>query len=224
MANPTAVLPAVTDIDEQETGEWLDALAGVIEHEGAQRAHYLIERQIEAARRTGINLPYNANTEYINTIPSEQQIPAPGDYALENQIRAYVRWNALAMVLRANQDDSHLGGHIASFASAATLFDVGLQHFWHAPSEDHGGDLVFFQGHSAPGLYARAFLLGRVSEAQLDNFRREVDGHGLSSYPHPWLMPDFWQFPTVSMGLGPLQAIYQARFMKYIHDRGLAQT
>jgi pyruvate dehydrogenase E1 component len=224
MTNPTAALPVVTDIDAQETGEWLDALEAVVAQEGPQRAHFLIERQITAARRLGINLPYSASTEYINTIPREQQITAPGDYAIENQIRAYVRWNALAMVLRANQDDSHLGGHIASFASAATLFDVGFQHFWHGASEQHGGDLVFVQGHSAPGVYARAFMLGRLTEEQLDNFRREVDGKGLSSYPHPWLMPDFWQFPTVSMGLGPLQAIYQARFMKYIHDRALANT
>ncbi|MDD5175432.1 MAG: pyruvate dehydrogenase (acetyl-transferring), homodimeric type [Sterolibacterium sp.] len=217
-------LSQTLDGDAQETSEWLDALEAVIQQEGPERAHFLIERQIALARHAGINLPYNASTEYTNTIPGNQQITAPGDYAIENKVRAYVRWNALAMVLRANRNDSHLGGHIASFASAATLFDVGLQHFWRAPSENHGGDLVYFQGHSAPGLYARAFLLGRISEAQLDNFRREVDGQGLSSYPHPWLMPDFWQFPTVSMGLGPLQAIYQARFMKYIHDRGLAST
>jgi len=224
MTNPNPVAPEVADIDAQETGEWLDALAAVVAQEGPQRAHFLIEQQIMAARRLGINLPYSASTEYINTIPRELQITAPGDYAIENKIRAYVRWNALAMVLRANQDDSHLGGHIASFASAATLFDVGFQHFWHGTSEQHGGDLVFIQGHSAPGVYARAFMLGRFSEEQLNNFRREVDGKGLSSYPHPWLMPDFWQFPTVSMGLGPLQAIYQARFMKYIHDRGLTDT
>ncbi|MFA7269773.1 MAG: pyruvate dehydrogenase (acetyl-transferring), homodimeric type [Sterolibacterium sp.] len=215
---------AMPDDDAQETNEWLDALAAVIAQEGPQRAHFLIEQLIAVARRTGINLPYNANTEYINTIPSEQQVTAPGDYAIENRIRAYVRWNAMAMVLRANQDDSHLGGHIASFASAATLFDVGFNHFWHAPSEQHGGDLVFIQGHSAPGVYARAFMLDRLSEEQLNNFRRDVDGQGLTSYPHPWLMPDFWQFPTVSMGLGPLQSIYQARFMKYLHDRALANT
>ena len=209
------------DPDAQETREWLDALEAVIESDGPERAHYLIERLIELSHRAGINLPYSANTEYVNTIPADRQPMAPGDYALENRIRAYVRWNALAMVLRANQDDSHLGGHIASFASAATLFDVGFNHFWHAPSEAHGGDLVFIQGHSAPGVYARAFLLDRLTEDQLNNFRREVDGKGLPSYPHPWLMPDFWQFPTVSMGLGPLQAIYQARFMKYMHDRSM---
>jgi len=209
------------DPDAQETREWLDALEAVIESDGPERAHYLIERLIELGHRAGINLPYSANTEYVNTIPADRQPMAPGDYALENRIRAYVRWNALAMVLRANQDDSHLGGHIASFASAATLFDVGFNHFWHAPSDAHGGDLVFIQGHSAPGVYARAFLLDRLTEDQLNNFRREVDGKGLPSYPHPWLMPDFWQFPTVSMGLGPLQAIYQARFMKYMHDRSM---
>ena len=221
-ANP-AGLPA-NDSDQEETREWLDALEAVIEHEGPERAHELIERLIALAHRAGINLPYSANTDYVNTIPADRQPRAPGDYALENRIRAYVRWNALAMVLRANKGESNLGGHIASFASAATLYDVGFQHFWHAPTDQHGGDLIFVQGHSAPGVYARAFLLGRLTEAQLDGFRQEVDGKGLPSYPHPWLLPDFWQFPTVSMGLGPLQAIYQARFMKYMHDRGLAQT
>jgi pyruvate dehydrogenase E1 component len=212
------------DTDPQETREWLDALEAVIEHAGPERAHFLIEKLIELGHRANINIPYAANTEYINTIPADRQPRAPGDYAIENKIRAFVRWNALAMVLRANKGHSNLGGHIASFASAATLYDVGFQHFWHAPSETHGGDLVFFQGHSAPGIYARAFLLGRLTEEQLDGFRREVDGKGLPSYPHPWLLPAFWQFPTVSMGLGPLQAIYQARFMKYLHDRGLADT
>ncbi|CAB1368697.1 pyruvate dehydrogenase (acetyl-transferring), homodimeric type [Denitratisoma oestradiolicum] len=217
-------LLASGDVDPQETREWLDALEAVIEQVGPERAHYLIERLIDVAHRTGINLPYSATTEYINTIPPDRQITAPGDYAIENRIRAYVRWNALAMVLRANQDDSGLGGHIASFASAATLFDVGYNHFWHSIDSPQGSDLVFVQGHSAPGVYARAFMLGGLTEDQLNNFRREVDGKGLSSYPHPWLMPDFWQFPTVSMGLGPLQAIYQARFMKYLQDRGLSQT
>jgi pyruvate dehydrogenase E1 component len=212
------------DADPQETLEWLHALEAVIEQEGPERAHYLIEKLIALGQHAGINLPYSANTEYINTIPADRQPRAPGDYAIENRIRAYVRWNALAMVLRANKGDSNLGGHIASFASAATLYDVGFQHFWHAPSENHGGDLIFFQGHSAPGVYARAFLLGRFDEAKLDGFRQEVDGKGIPSYPHPWLLPDFWQFPTVSMGLGPLQAIYQARFTKYLHDRGLADT
>jgi pyruvate dehydrogenase E1 component len=212
------------DQDPQETREWLDALDAVITEVGAERAHFLIEGLIKQARRAGINIPYSATTDYVNTIPADRQVRAPGDYQIENRIRAYIRWNAMAMVLRANRDDSHLGGHIASFASAATLYDVGFNHFWHAPSDQHGGDLVFFQGHSSPGIYARAFLLGRLTEEQLDNFRREVNGKGLPSYPHPWLMPDFWQFPTVSMGLGPLQAIYQARYMKYLHDRGLADT
>ena len=217
-------LASAADPDPQETREWLDALEAVIEEVGPERAHYLIEKLIELGHRAGINIPYSANTDYVNTIPVDRQPLAPGDYAIENRIRSYIRWNALAMVLRANKGDSNLGGHIASFASAATLYDVGFQHFWHAPSETHGGDLVFVQGHSAPGVYARAFMLGRLTEAQLDGFRQDVDGKGVTSYPHPWLMPDFWQFPTVSMGLGPLQAIYQARFMKYIHDRKLAET
>jgi pyruvate dehydrogenase E1 component len=221
-ALPNNLLPS--DPDAQETQEWLDALEAVIEQEGPERAHYLIERLVELARRAGINLPYKATTAYINTIPPGKETPLPGDQELEARIRNYVRWNALAMVLRANKGESNLGGHIASFASAATLYDVGYNHFWHSPSETHGGDMVFVQGHSAPGVYARAFMLGRLTQEQMDNFRREVDGKGLSSYPHPWLMPDFWQFPTVSMGLGPLQAIYQARFMKYLNDRGIVQA
>ena len=221
-ALPNQLLPS--DPDTQETQEWLEALEAVIEQEGPERAHYLIERLVELARRTGINLPYKATTAYINSIPPGKETPSPGDHALEHRIRSYVRWNALAMVLRANKGDSNLGGHIASFASAATLYDVGYNHFWHSPSENHGGDMVFVQGHSGPGVYARAFMLDRLTQQQMDNFRREVDGQGLSSYPHPWLMPDFWQFPTVSMGLGPLQAIYQARFMKYLNDRGIIQA
>jgi pyruvate dehydrogenase E1 component len=213
----------IPDVDPQETREWLDALDGVLAQEGPDRAHFLIEQLIDKARRSGAYLPFSANTAYINTIPVEMQVPLPGDQEIEHKIRSYVRWNAMAMVLRANKD-SNVGGHIASFASAATLYDVGFNHFWHAPSEKHGGDLVFVQGHSAPGVYARAFMLGRLSVEQLDNFRREVGGKGISSYPHPWLMPDFWQFPTVSMGLGPLMAIYQARFMKYLQDRGMATT
>jgi len=212
------------DNDPQETQEWLDALDGVLEYEGAGRAHYLLERLIDKSRRSGANLPYSANTAYINTIPPGQEERSPGNHELEHRIRSYVRWNAMAMVVRANKVSSELGGHIASFASAATLYDVGFNHFWHAPSDKHGGDLVFIQGHSAPGIYARAFLEGRVSAEQLDNFRQEVEGRGLPSYPHPWLMPDFWQFPTVSMGLGPIMAIYQARFMKYLRDRGVLDT
>ena len=216
--------PTSDDPDAQETQEWLEALKGVIDREGPERAHFLIERLIKRARREGINLPYKASTAYINTIPVGRQAPRPGNYEVEHRIRSYVRWNALAMVLRANRNDSGLGGHIASFASAATLYDIGFNHFWRAPSADHGGDLVYIQGHSATGVYARAFMLGRLGREQMDNFRREVDGKGLSSYPHPWLMPDFWQFPTVSMGLGPLQAIYQARFMKYLDDRSMVKT
>jgi pyruvate dehydrogenase E1 component len=215
---------ASSDADPQETREWLDALEAVIAQEGPERAHFLLEQLIALGHQTGINMPYSANTEYINTIPPDQQPVTPGDYELEQKIRDYARWNALVMVLRANKNESGLGGHIASYASAATLYDIGFNHFWHAPSEKHGGDLVLSQGHSAPGVYARAFMLGRLTEEQMDNFRREVDGKGLSSYPHPWLMPDFWQFPTVSMGLGPLQGIYQARFMKYLQHRELIPT
>ena len=215
---------ASSDADPQETREWLEALEAVIAQEGPGRAHFLLEQLIALGHHTGINMPYSANTEYTNTIPADQQPVTPGDYEMEQKIRDYARWNAMVMVLRANKDDSGLGGHIASYASAATLYDIGYNHFWHAPSEQHGGDLVFSQGHSAPGTYARAFMLGRLTEEQMDNFRREVDGKGLSSYPHPWLMPDFWQFPTVSMGLGPLQAIYQARFMKYMQHREMIPT
>ena len=213
----------IPDIDPQETREWLDALDGVLDAEGPDRADFLIEKLIDKARRSGAFLPFSANTEYINTIPLEQQVRIPGDQAIEHKIRSYTRWNAMAMVVRANKH-TNVGGHIASYASAATLYDVGFNHFWHGMSDKHAGDLVFVQGHSSPGIYSRAFLLGRLTETQLDNFRQEVDGHGIASYPHPWLMPDFWQFPTVSMGLGPLMAIYQARFMKYMRDRGLADT
>ncbi len=211
------------DLDPQETREWLDAIDGVLEHEGPDRAHFLIEQVIDKARRSGAYMPFSANTAYINTIPVDKQVRIPGDQAIEHRIRSYVRWNAMAMVVRANKH-TNVGGHIASFASAATLYDTGFNHFWHAPSDEHGGDLVFVQGHSAPGVYARAHMLGRFTDEQMDNFRQEVDGKGVSSYPHPWLMPEFWQFPTVSMGLGPLMAIYQARFMKYLQDRGLAKT
>ena len=200
------------DVDPQETREWLDALDGVLAQVGPDRAHFLIEQLIDKARRSGAYLPFSANTAYINTVPVEGQVKLPGDFNIEQKIRHYVRWNAMAMVVRANKD-TNVGGHIASFASAAMLYDIGFNHFWQAPSATHGGDLVFVQGHSAPGVYARAFMLGRLTAEQMDNFRQEVDGKGISSYPHPWLMPDFWQFPTVSMGLGPLMAIYQARFM-----------
>jgi pyruvate dehydrogenase E1 component len=212
------------DIDPLETQEWLDSLDAVLENEGVERAHYLLERLIDKARRSGAYLPYSANTAYVNTIPVQKQERFPGDRAMERRIRSFVRWNAMAMVVQANRFSTELGGHIASFASSATLFDVGYNHFYRARSKDHGGDLVFIQGHSAPGIYARAFIEGRISEEQLYNFRQEVDGNGLSSYPHPWLMPGFWQFPTVSMGLGPIMAIYQARFMHYLKDRGIVNT
>ncbi|MCS6763896.1 MAG: pyruvate dehydrogenase (acetyl-transferring), homodimeric type [Candidatus Protistobacter heckmanni] len=224
-AVPEQVMGAANanDADPQETREWLDALDGVIAQEGLERAAYLIDKQIEFARVNGVNQPFHAETPYINTIPVEQQAKLPGDQEVEHRIRSYTRWNAMAMVLRANKD-ANVGGHIASFQSAATLYDVGFNHFWKAPTDKSGGDLVFVQGHSAPGVYSRAFLLGRLSENQLDNFRQETEGKGISSYPHPWLMPDFWQFPTVSMGLGPIMAIYQARFMRYLEDRGLADN
>jgi pyruvate dehydrogenase E1 component len=212
------------DLDPVETREWLDALDSVLEFDGADRAYFLLDELIDQARRNGAAVPYSANTPYLNTIPKDLEARHPGDRAVEHVLRSMIRWNAVAIVLRANKESSELGGHIASFQSAATLYDVGFQHFWHAPSEGHGGDLVYIQGHSAPGIYARAFLEGRLTEEQLDNFRQEVDGNGLSSYPHPWLMPDFWQFPTVSMGLGPIMSIYQARFLKYLHNRSLADT
>ncbi len=211
------------DLDPTETREWVEALQAVLAHEGTERAYFLIEQLVALARQSGANIPFSANTPYINTLPIHQQPPYPGDTTIERTIRSYVRWNAMAMVLRANKN-TNVGGHIASFASVATLYEVGQNHFWHAPSEKHEGDLVFFQGHSAPGNYARAFLLGQLTEEQMDSFRQEVGGNGLSSYPHPWLMPDFWQFPTVSMGLGPIMAIYQARFMRYVQDRGFATT
>jgi len=212
------------DLDPLETREWLDALTSVLEFEGPERTHFLLDELVIEARRKGTPVPYSANTPYLNTIPPDREARHPGDRAIEQRIRSLIRWNALAIVLRANKESSELGGHIASFQSAATLYDIGFGHFWRAPSAHHGGDLIYIQGHSSPGIYARAFLEGRLTEEQLLNFRQEVDGNGLSSYPHPWLMPEFWQFPTVSMGLGPLMAIYQARFLKYLHHRGLADT
>jgi pyruvate dehydrogenase E1 component len=214
----------IPDIDPQETQEWLDAIQSVLENEGPERAHFLIEEMIKQARLGGADLPMSANTPYINTIPLDKEQRSSGNYELEHRIRALTRWNATVLILNANKESSELGGHIASFASAATLYDVGFNHFFHGHTENHGGDMVFFQGHSSPGMYARAFLEGRISEEQMYHFRQEVDGNGLSSYPHPWLMPDFWQFPTVSMGLGPLMAIYQARFMRYLQHRGIVNT
>ena len=212
------------DPDLQETKEWLDALESVIENEGPERAHYLMERLVDLARRRGAHIPFSSNTAYVNTIPTHLEHRSPGNIEIEERLRDWMRWNAMAMVVRANRLDPDLGGHISSFTSLATMFGTGFNHFWHAPSENHGGDLVYFQGHSSPGIYARAFFEGRISEEQLINFRREVDGNGLSSYPHPKLMPDFWQFPTVSMGLGPITAIYQARFLKYLQARSIADT
>ncbi|HEY6821422.1 MAG TPA: pyruvate dehydrogenase (acetyl-transferring), homodimeric type [Burkholderiales bacterium] len=216
--------PAANDPDSQETQEWLDALEAVLEREGPERAHFLLERLIDKARRSGAHIPFSANTAYINTIPPHMEEPSPGNIALEERIRSICRWNAMVMVVRANKNDDELGGHLASFASVGTLFGTGQQHFWHAPHEGHGGDLIYFQGHSSPGVYARSLMEGRLPEEKLLNFRREVDHKGVSSYPHPWLMPDYWQFPTVSMGLGPIQAIYMARYLKYLEARGLAQT
>ena len=214
----------ITDPDPQETQEWVEALESVLENEGTERAHYLLEKLIDKARRSGAHLPYSANTAYLNTIPVAHQKPSPGNLAIEHRIRSVIRWNAAAMVVQANRKTSELGGHIASFSSAATLYDIGFNHFFRAPTEENKGDMVFFQGHSAPGIYSRAFLEGRISEEQLLSFRQEaLNDNGLSSYPHPWLMPDFWQFPTVSMGLGPLMAIYQARFEKYLENRGLIE-
>lgn len=211
----------VTDIDAIETQEWVDALKSVIEADGSDRARFLLKQLADEAREAGAQLPYGLNTPYINTIPVEQQPALPADRQLEFKIRSMIRWNAAAMVLRANKISTEYGGHIASYASAAVLYEIGFNHFWRARSDEHGGDMIYYQGHSAPGMYARAFLEGRLNEEQLDNFRQEVGGNGLSSYPHPWLMPDFWQFPTVSMGLGPIMAIYQARFQKYLENREL---
>ncbi len=229
---PTFLGAAANDTDSLETKEWLDALSAVIGAEGGERAHFLLETLIDHARQAGIDVPFSANTAYVNTIPTDQEERFPGNIDMEERLRAYMRWNAMAMVVRANRlnpdDGGDLGGHISSFASLATMLGCGFNHFWHgddtAAGGTHGGDLLYIQGHSSPGIYARAFLEGRITEEQLLSFRQEVDGKGLSSYPHPKLMPEFWQFPTVSMGLGPLMAIYQARFLKYLHARGIADT
>src|SRR5713226_6241197 len=217
------------DLDPAETREWLEALDSVLAYEGADRAFFLLDEVVTEARRKGAPVPYRATTPYLNTIPPQSEDrPSARELALDHRIRSLIRWNALAMVLRANAESSELGGHIASFQSAATLYDVGFQHFFHAASDGHGGDLLFIQGHSSPGIYARSFVEGRLSEEQLTKFRQETGAGngqgGLSSYPHPWLMPDYWQMPTVSMGLGPIMAIYQARFLKYLACRGLADA
>ncbi|HXY96877.1 MAG TPA: pyruvate dehydrogenase (acetyl-transferring), homodimeric type [Steroidobacteraceae bacterium] len=217
--------PKLEDLDPVETREWLESIDSVLKNHGPERAHYLLERLIDYTRRSGAYLPFRPNTAYVNSIPSGREPEYPGNRALERRIEAYIRWNALAMVLLANRKSSEYGGHLASYASSATLYEVGFNHFWRAPSEQHPGDLVFIQGHSSPGIYARAFLEGRLSEDQLRHFRQEAGGRGigLSSYPHPWLMPDFWQFPTVSMGLGPMMAMFQARFTRYLEHRGLVK-
>lgn len=208
------------DSDPVETEEWLEAFASLVEREGPERAAFILRNLNAQAQRHGVNLS-RINTPYVNTIPLEEHPPLPGDPYMERRIRSLIRWNALAMVMRANDNEDELGGHIATFASSATLYDVGFNHFFRAPGPDFGGDLIYYQGHSAPGIYARSYLEGRISEEQLEGFRREVGGRGLSSYPHPWLMPDYWQFPTVSMGLGPIQAIYQAHVMQYLVNREL---
>src|SRR5436190_2168824 len=217
--------PKLEDLDPVETREWLESIDSVLKTHGAERAHYLLERLIDYTRRSGAYLPFKPNTAYVNSIPTGREPEYPGNRALERRIEAYIRWNALAMVLQANRVSSEYGGHLSSYASSATLYEVGFNHFWRAPSEQHPGDLVFIQGHSSPGIYARAYLEGRLSTEQLRHFRQEAGGAGvgLSSYPHPWLMPDFWQFPTVSMGLGPMMAIFQARFTRYLEHRGLVK-
>ena len=213
------------DLDPQETREWLDALAAVLREDGPERAEELLVALLERARAAGAPVELGPSTPYVNTIPVDREAQIPGDPAVERRLRSILRWNAIAMVLRANRESSELGGHIASYQSIATLYEVGFNHFWHAVSDDHGGDLVYLQGHSSPGVYARAFLEGRLTEEHLDGYRQELSSPtGLSSYPHPWLMPEFWQFPTVSMGLGPLMAIYQARFMTYLSGREVADT
>src|SRR6201996_4188581 len=213
------------DIDTTETGEWLDAPDAAVEHDGMGRARHLVSRVVERAQHAGSGPIGSLNTPYVNTIPASLDEPIPGDPEIERRLRSVVRWNAMAMVVRANKYSSELGGHIASFQSLATLYEVGFNHFWRAPSGEHGGDLVYFQGHSSPGNYARAYLEGRLSAEQLDGFRQEVSHPGgLSSYPHPWLMPEFWQFPMVSLGIGGVTSIYQARYMKYLQARGIIET
>jgi pyruvate dehydrogenase E1 component len=214
----------MTDHDPVETQEWIDSLRSVVQYQGVERARFLLTKLRDESVRTGSRPAFTLTTPYINTIPPELEEKSPGNRDVEHKIRSAIRWNAVAIILRANKESSELGGHIASFQSSALLYDIGFGHFWQAPSEKHGGDLIYVQGHVSPGIYARAFIEGRLTEQQLLNYRQETGGQGISSYPHPWLMPDFWQFPTVSMGLGPLMAIYQARFLKYLEGRGLAKT
>ncbi len=224
MNDVSKVSQPVQDQDPDETREWVESIDSVLKAQGPERAHFLLEKLIDHARRSGAYLPYKPNTAYVNTISGAQEKEYPGDRTIERRLESYLRWNAMAMVVQANRASAEYGGHIASYASAATMYEVGFNHFWRASSEHHPGDMIYIQGHAAPGIYARAFLEGRLSEDQLKHFRKEVQSeHGLSSYPHPWLMPDFWQFPTVSMGLGPMMAIYQARFQRYLEHRGIAK-
>jgi pyruvate dehydrogenase E1 component len=215
--------PATAEIDsEEEVAEWLEAFDQVVEAEGSQRGRELLSALIDRARESGVNVPVQLNTPYINTIPVEAEVPYPGDRLLERRIKSLIRWNAMAMVHRQNKKDPGIGGHISTYSSLATLLEVGFNHFFHARYGDQPGDFIYFQGHASPGVYARAYLEGRLSEEQVLNFRHELRGApGLPSYPHPWLLPDFWHFPTVSMGIGPLNAIYQARFMRYLENRGI---
>ena len=220
--SPSEVVSVPHGLEDTQIQEWLESLDSVLESSGPEVAAEILERLRAHATVAGIDLPFSANTPYANTIPARLEPLFPGDQELERRIKSLIRWNALAMVVRANRVEHNIGGHISTYASAATLYEVGFNHFFRARSEEFEGDTVYFQGHAAPGMYARAFLEGRISPQQLENFRRELKpGGGLSSYPHPWLMPDFWEFPTVSMGLSPLMAIYQARFNRYLEDRGL---
>src|SRR5580765_1438017 len=210
------------ELEALETREWLESLDYVLQSGGPSRVSRLLRELGDHAKRKGVKQPFTANTPYINTIPATEEPPFPGSREIERRIKSLVRWNALAMVVKANKADEGIGGHISTYASAATLYEVGFNHFFKGKGDDHDGDIIFFQGHASPGIYARAFVEGRIPAEKLENFRRELKpGGGLSSYPHPWLMPDFWEFPTVSMGLGPICAIYQARFMRYLEDRGL---
>lgn len=215
---------SIRDPDPIETREWLEAFRSVARFEGEDRAKYILKQLVDMAHEEGMDLPEGVNTAYLNSIPVEKETELVVQHEIEHRIKSIIRWNAMIMVVKANQFSSELGGHIASFASSATLYEVGFNHFYRGPNSDQGADLIFFQGHIAPGIYSRAFLEGRITEEQMVNFRQETEKNGLSSYPHPWLMPDFWQFPTVSMGLGPIMAIYQARFMKYLHHREVKQT
>ena len=212
------------ELNEIETREWLYSLDYVFEHSGPERVKELLHQLQIRAHKAGVDIPFSANTPYINSIPREKQPPFPGNREIERRIKSLIRWNAMAMVVKANKLEAGIGGHISTYASAATLYEIGFNHFFRGKEDNYEGDQIFFQGHASPGIYARAFLEGRLTVEQLENFRRELKpSGGLSSYPHPWLMPDFWEFPTVSMGLGPIMAIYQARFNRYLEDRGLIE-